>query len=217
MFNTRVSIVDEHRPLLRHNRLADSERRDAVRVQEEEHFVPPRERSGPSARRRRRSTTPSGTSWSPSFPSPPASFLTFPLFPSRTHQFITVSYTPANKTKQTNSSRRTKLTPWSTIPQLLECHGNLPPPHTLGNAQATAFASLLDWCLRGPAQCRCVYHASTRTYDVDCAMDDNRLDTAPGIVACHNQCDCGQFIDRPTLERMASGALQLGRGRTGLA
>jgi len=48
-------------------------------------------------------------------------------------------------------------------------------------------------------------------------MDDHLLDMVPGIVACHNHCDCGALIDRTTLERLAGAALTLARVRAGLA
>lgn len=137
-----------------------------------------------------------------------------PLFPSQTYQFITA---PVHQQTNTNRSlKRTRLTLFSTIPQLAQCHGNLPPPETLGNAQGAPFASLLDWCIRGPARCQCVYQALNQVYDIQCAMDDFLLDMVPGIVACHNHCDCGALIDRTTLERLAGAALTLARGRAGV-
>ena len=131
---------------------------------------------------------------------------------------INSSQRPVHQQTNTNRSlKRTRLIHSSTILQLVQCHGNLPPPQTMGNAQGGPFVSLLDWCIRGPARCQCVYQALNQVYDIRCAMDDFLLDMVPGIVACHNHCDCGPLTDRTTLERLAGAALGLARVRTELA
>ncbi|MCJ1362470.1 hypothetical protein MMC16_001573 [Acarospora aff. strigata] len=132
-----------------------------------------------------------------------------------------ISMPTPGTTTQTNHKRKTTNSPPSGPAEYppTECPGPLPPPQAFGNNNPPgAFATLHDWCVHGPADCKCVYRDASHDYTLRCALDDHLLDTVPGIVNCHNSCSCeeAEEHDRARLQALARAALVVARVRHGL-